>query len=183
MELPHLRTFCLEWPDRYSHSLFLFLETHSSLTELYIGGDAKAFGYFMAQFEKILNKLRCLKVLSLRTSSTMVQSIDRSEATRTHDSLETIIIKNILWSNRGSLSGIWPIFQKLNLGELPACKVIKLGGYFDGCIDANIFSNRVSTSSWGTQIRICKERGVAVVDETGQELFVWADRHRIRYTR
>jgi hypothetical protein len=184
MELPYLRTFCLEWPDRYSRPLFLFLENHPYLTGLYIGGSAKVFGHFMAQFEKVLNKLRFLKVLSLRTSSTMVQSIDRTEPTQIHDSLETIIIQNILWDNRGSLSPIWPIFRKLNLGELPACKVIKLGGdFFDGCVDANIVINRASVSTWGTQIRICKERGVALVNETGQELFVWTNQHRIRYTR
>jgi hypothetical protein len=183
IEFPHLRTICLEWPGGLPRSLFPLLENHPSLTEVYIGGDAEGFSYFMAHFEKVLNILRCLKVLSVRSSSTIVQSIDWTENTQSHDWLETIIVKNIRWNDRSHASGIWPIFRKLNRGELPACKVIELGGdFFDGCVDANIFSKRSPMAGLGALIRICKQRGVALVNEAGQELFFWADRHGIRYT-
>jgi len=111
-------------------------------------------------------------------------AFDGIEYSRIHDSLETIIIKNVLWYDRNLASGIWPIICKLNRGELPACKVIELGGdFFDGCIDANIFSKRTSLlAGLKDPMRICKQRGVALVNETGQELFFWAHRHGIRYT-
>jgi hypothetical protein len=187
LELPDLKTFCVEWPSRSGlDSLFLFLENHRSLTEVYFGGDAVILISFMTQFEKILSILRCLKVLSLRahSPSSILPTIDGIEYRLIHDSLETIIIKNVLWYDRNSPSGIGPVIAKLDRGELPACKVIELGGdYFDGCIDANIFSNRTSLSGFRDPMRICKQHGVALVNETGQELFFWAHRHGIRYTR
>jgi hypothetical protein len=181
LRLPAHRILCMDWPDLQNGSIFSFLRQHPFLTEVYLGGVSNEFSTFMPHFDGFVSALPKLRVLSIGMPAYMETTT--TEGTQIHGSLETIIIRDISWFGRTDIRGLQPIFQKLQLGQLPSCKVIEMQGDFvDGCIDANIFIGPMTLFSWRDAIRVCKERHVSLVNETGQELFLWTDRHRV-FTR
>jgi hypothetical protein len=98
-----------------------------------------------------------------------------------HGSLEEIVLVMNLSSGYKSISLIYPIFSKIQSGHLPKLKqVIVRGPYPEGCIDGRLVLSQKHSQHWKDAIQTCAEHEVDLVDEEGNAIHLWSDRHGIR---
>lgn len=99
-----------------------------------------------------------------------------------HQSLEEIVLKMQQSFAYKTILILNPIFCKIKSGHLSKLRrVVVRGPYPEGCIDDQIILPARYAECWDAAITACAEQEVDFVNEDGDAIHLWNDRHRIAF--
>jgi hypothetical protein len=83
---------------------------------------------------------------------------------------------------------MYGLFDAIEKGIFPNLERIEIQfkgfagiGSFRSCIDEGEVYQEVNRTTWRRAIRICTNAGVKLVSSSGEPIYLWADKHGIKY--
>jgi hypothetical protein len=177
---PHsIHTVYLNWRCQpgYKYLEFFLSALHLQTIHILIG-PTKLIAEDLDSFLEAVPKLRRLIITPSKMGSENRRELSRDVVS--HESLEEITLVMNLPSSYKTIFVANPIFSKIKTGHLPKLeRVIVHGTYPEGCIDSGLVLSLRHKQCWKDAIMACAEQEVGLVNEQGNPIHLWGERHAI----
>ncbi|KAG8855961.1 hypothetical protein FRC20_000641 [Serendipita sp. 405] len=180
-----LRSVSLEWTrsERMAAEWLDLLEGAPFLERVSIG--ANGLRTFMKyHFLSFLHAVPGLKQLTTSAGDTeAVMALNPpSEESLVHACLEVVMIQ-MQYANSAMKIGLFtPLFSKLRMGHFPSLSriVVQSRLFRGGCLDEGLILPKPFADQWSQAIELCDELGVELINQEGNPLYLWHNRHDIK---